>query len=35
LFEVFMVAYIEELVKALKHDDPKIRMRVANALKEL
>ena len=29
------MAYIDELVKALKSDDPDIRVRVARALKEL
>jgi HEAT repeat protein len=33
--EVSVLAYVEELVKALRHEDPEIRMRVANALKEL
>ena len=33
--EVSVLAYVDELVKALGHEDPGVRMRVANALKEL
>ena len=29
------MAYIEELAKALRHEDPEVRVNVANALKEL
>ena len=29
------MAYIEELAKALHHEDPEVRVRVANALQEL
>jgi len=32
---VIRVAYIEELAKALRHEDPEVRVNVANALKEL
>ena len=29
------MAYVDELAKALRHEDPEVRVRVANALKEL
>jgi len=31
----FSLAYIEELVKALSHENPEIRVKVAGALKAL